>query len=389
MKPDCVSLGSVVLGSKLANAGWGQLGRLWDARLRSSGHCFVGSGSHSVGKESRSPPLLLESNGKFALSQEGACLMPFPWVLKLLHPHSHYTHLMSSKSTIKITKNPLSSESVLSKSLAMVLRRCEGPVSPGQLLSVSLWPAASAQQFPREYTLWHPWLTSCALNKPCGFKCSHGAFLEQRGFLKQQLRWRWCTSGSSVLLTRDWIPSGPFSRSLLMPQRPGLDPMLASQVRAEVALRDVRASRDFCLGNDVMWWAAMEGKGLVQTCPVCSSQEMQSHICGLSTPIGYNWAHLPIALYLILYKDHIQIWAHWVFTPQETQITQNLWVKAPRLRGCLLDQFQCPVLLLPLTKCIIGWNWILKITKADMIVQGGGDRGGGGAALRNSSQHAA
>ena len=28
MKPDCVSLGSVVLGSKLANAGWGQLGRL-------------------------------------------------------------------------------------------------------------------------------------------------------------------------------------------------------------------------------------------------------------------------------------------------------------------------------------------------------------------------
>ena len=109
-----------------------------------------------MGKESRSPPLLLESNGKFALSQEGACLMPFPWVLKLLHPHSHYTHLMSSKSTIKITKNPLSSEFVLSKSLAMVLRRCEGPVSPGQLLSVSLWPAASAQQFPREYTLWHP-----------------------------------------------------------------------------------------------------------------------------------------------------------------------------------------------------------------------------------------
>lgn len=51
-----------------------------------------------MGKESRSPPLLLESNGNFTLSQEGARLMPFPWVLMLLHPHSRYTHPMSSKN---------------------------------------------------------------------------------------------------------------------------------------------------------------------------------------------------------------------------------------------------------------------------------------------------
>ena len=96
-----------------------------------------------MGKESRSPPLLLESNGNFTLSQEGACLMSFPWILMLLHPHSCYSLPMSSKNTIKITKNPLNSESVLSKSLVRVLRGCERPAGPGQLLSVSLWPAAA------------------------------------------------------------------------------------------------------------------------------------------------------------------------------------------------------------------------------------------------------
>lgn len=148
----------------------------------------MGSGSRSVGKESRSPPLLLESNGNFTLSQEGACLMSFPWILMLLHPHSCYSLPMSSKNTIKITKNPLNSESVLSKSLVRVLRGCERPSGPGQLLSVSLWPAALHSSSPGSTLFGILDLASSALNKPCGFKCSHGAFLEQRVFLKQKLQ---------------------------------------------------------------------------------------------------------------------------------------------------------------------------------------------------------